>query len=70
MKTIQLKTNIMCSACLEKVTPAMNEKAGAGNWTVELTSPAKILTVNSDTLNAGDIIKAVETAGYKAVELS
>lgn len=32
MKTIVLKTNIMCGSCIQKVTPALNDQIGEGNW--------------------------------------
>lgn len=69
MKTIQLKTNIMCGSCIEKVTPVLNEEFGEKNWKVDTQSPKKTLTVTSDTVNEKDVIKAVEKAGYKAEEL-
>ena len=35
MKTIQLKTNINCGGCVEKVKPALNETFGENNWKVD-----------------------------------
>ena len=70
MKTIVLKTNIMCSSCVAKVTPTLNETAGVQNWNVDTLHPKKILTVTAENLNEGQIIKAVEKAGYKAEVLS
>jgi copper chaperone CopZ len=66
MKTIELKTNIMCGSCVAKVTPTLNETVGAANWKVDTQNPKKILTVTTETLNETDVIKAVEKAGYKA----
>ena len=66
MKTIALKTNIMCGSCVAKVTPALNEAVGQGNWHVDTQNPKKILTVSTDVLDASELIKAVEKAGYKA----
>lgn len=70
MKTIEVKTNIMCGSCVAKVTPALNEAAGEQNWKVDTQNPKKVLTVTSDTLSEDDVIKAVEKAGYKAEKLS
>jgi copper chaperone len=70
MKTIQVKTNIMCGSCVAKVTPVLNEVAGQNNWKVDTVDPRKILAVTSDTLNENDVIVAVEQAGYKAQKLS
>jgi copper chaperone CopZ len=66
MKTIQLKTNIMCGSCIAKVTPALNEVIGENNWKVDIQSPKRILSVSTDNLNESDVIKAVEKSGYKA----
>lgn len=70
MKTIQLKTNIQCSGCVEKVTPLLNETFGEANWKVDTTDPKKILTVTAGDADEKDVIKAVEKAGYKAEKLN
>jgi copper chaperone len=69
MKTIQVKTNIMCGSCIAKVTPTLNKKIGENNWQVDTSNPKKVLTVNTDNLNEQDIIEAVEEAGYKAEKI-
>jgi copper chaperone len=66
MKTIELKTNIMCGSCVAKVTPALNEAVGEKNWKVDTQNPKKILTVTTDSIDESEVIKAVEKAGYKA----
>ncbi|MGN6247884.1 MAG: heavy-metal-associated domain-containing protein [Ginsengibacter sp.] len=70
MKTIELKTNIMCGSCIAKVTPVLNETVGENNWKVDTTSPKKVLSVKTENLSEQDVIKAVEKAGYKAESLS
>ncbi|HEX5152823.1 MAG TPA: heavy-metal-associated domain-containing protein [Parafilimonas sp.] len=70
MKTIEVNTNIMCSSCVAKITPALNNTAGEGNWKVDTQNPKKVLTVTNESLNEADVIKAVEQAGYKAESLS
>lgn len=70
MKTIQLKTNIMCDACIAKVTPTLNETIGEAKWNVDAQNPKKILTVSTDALEESEVIKAVEKAGYKAEKLA
>lgn len=64
----KFKTNVKCGACLATITPEM-EKIAAGSWQVDLTHPDRILTVESEK-NAADIIKALESAGYKGELLS
>jgi len=70
MKTIEIKTNIMCGSCMAKITPALNNTLGEGNWKVNTLSPNKILTVNTERLVDEDIIMAVQQAGYKAEKLT
>jgi copper chaperone len=70
MKTIELKTNIMCSSCVAKVTPNLNEVAGETNWKVDIQNPNKILTVNAGDITGEEVINALERAGYKAVKNS
>ena len=68
MNTIQFKTNIKCTGCLAQVSPVLNEAAGKDNWQVNLESPDKILTVNTD-LNPEELIDAVKSAGYTAEKI-
>jgi copper chaperone CopZ len=70
MKTVKLKTNIMCGSCVAKVTPVLNEAIGKANWKVDTQNPQKILTVTAENISTGDVIKAVEKAGYKAETLA
>ena len=60
----------MCSACLAKVTPALNKVAGAENWTIELNNPDKILSVTNDNTSPAELINALKNAGYTGKELS
>ena len=70
MKTIEIKTNIMCGSCIAKVTPTLNEVIGENKWKVDTTNPKKVLTVTRENISEADVIKAVEKAGYKAEKLS
>jgi copper chaperone CopZ len=70
MKTIELKTNIMCGSCVAKVTPILNEVIGENRWKVDTANPRKVLTVNTESLDEAAVIQAVEKAGYKAEKLS
>jgi copper chaperone CopZ len=70
MKTIQLKTNINCGGCVEKVTPSLNETFGETNWKVDTADPKKILTVTANNADEKNVIEAVQKAGYKAERLN
>jgi copper chaperone len=65
MKTIKLKTDIKCGGCVAKVTPALNAVAGEHAWQVDVTDPARILTVTGDHVSEQQIIQAINKAGFK-----
>ncbi|MCU0358624.1 MAG: heavy-metal-associated domain-containing protein [Cyclobacteriaceae bacterium] len=65
----KFKTNIKCAACVATVTPFLNEAAGEGKWKVDLASPERTLTVESEA-TAEKITEAIQKAGYKAENLS
>ncbi len=64
MEKMNFKTNIMCDACIKKVTPFLNEAAGENNWKVDIKDPNKILTVEGGDPAA--VVEALNKAGYKA----
>jgi len=66
MKKAVYKTNINCGMCLSTVTPHLNDLKEVKEWSVDLSSKDKILTVKADDLKSDVIIKAVEAAGFKA----
>lgn len=59
----------MCSSCIAKVTPVLNETFGEKNWEVDIKDPKKILTVSSDSLDERNVKATLEKAGYKAEEV-
>lgn len=65
MKTLQFKTTIKCTGCLEKVTPFLNEKLTPEEWEVDIFNPSKILTVNSDKMTAEEVEEKVKQAGFQ-----
>lgn len=69
MKQVAVKTNIMCSSCIAKVKPVLDEEFGEDNWQVDTLSAEKILKVSGDSIKQSEVINAVERAGYHAKEL-
>lgn len=63
---MKLKTNIKCAGCVEKVTPYLNETVGSNQWSVDLQSADKVLTVSNNNTNADKVTEALAKAGYKA----
>jgi len=66
---MQFKTNINCGGCIAKVTPFLDETAGAGKWSVDTANPDKVLTVENETLSADDIQNGLDKLGYHAEAL-
>jgi copper chaperone len=60
----QFKTNINCCGCLSKVLPVLNEKAGMGNWNIDVKSPDKILTIRSNQASADAITFEISKVGF------
>ena len=65
-KELKFNTNIKCMGCVAQVTSELDNVAGAEQWEVDITTPAKVLTVKSDTLDPADIIAALAKAGFSA----
>lgn len=66
MKTYQFKTNINCGGCISAITPHLEEIKSIKKWNVDISNPSKILTVETDELEAEEVKHIVQKAGYKA----
>lgn len=63
--TLAFKTNINCSGCIAKVTPALNAAHGIGAWEVDTASKDKILSVKSTGITKDEVMETVRNAGFK-----
>ena len=70
MKTLKFKTNIECSNCEARVKPFLDKKEGITSWQVDTDSADKVLTVETDSLEAKDIIKTIKRTGFVAEEMA
>ena len=70
MKTLKFKSNINCTGCLSKVTPALNDEKAIEKWDVDLESDDRILTVETSNLDAEKVKQTVQKAGFNLEELS
>ncbi len=66
---LKFKTNINCMGCVGQVTEALNEAVGADNWSVDIQSPDKKMTVNGENVDAKMVIAAVTKVGFRAEEI-
>lgn len=69
METLKFKTNINCGGCMATITPILNAQKGIDKWDVDITNPSKILTVETHSLSADDIIQEVKKGGFKIEQL-
>ncbi len=63
---LKFKTNIKCMGCVGQVTEALNEAVGTGNWSVNIQSLDKEMTVKGENLDADLVIAAVNESGFRA----
>lgn len=68
MGTSKFKTNAKCGGCVAKIETSLNEILPRKQWSIDLSSPDKTLTVTSD-LPDDVIIKSVTEAGFKAEKI-
>jgi copper chaperone CopZ len=61
---LRFQTNINCSGCVAKVTPALNAVAGISHWEVDTNSKEKILTVNAISNLTDEVMETVKNAGF------
>jgi copper chaperone len=66
MSIYKFKTTMSCSNCVSKVEKFLNEEKAIIKWDVDLTSPDKLLTIETDTLDPSAIPNLLLKAGYKA----
>lgn len=69
METLKFKTNIKCTGCIAKATPAFNEEKGIEKWEVDIYTPAKVLTVKTENLTPEQVIETVKKAGFEAEQI-
>lgn len=66
MKTFKFQTNVKCGGCIATVTPFLNQEKGIAKWEVDLSSPQRIMTVETEELDSDDIVAVMQKAGYVA----
>lgn len=65
-KELKFKTNLNCAGCISKVQLNLDNAEGIVNWDVDTNNSDKILTVNSNGISADEVIKIIESKGFKA----
>ncbi len=67
--TLRFKTTLSCQGCVATITPFLEQLDGIEEWSVDLTSPERILKVRG-TVSPEAVIQKLEEAGYEAELLS
>lgn len=67
---MKFKTNIRCSGCVQNVRPYMESISGIKNWEVDLISKDRIMTVTADGVQPGEVLAALNAAGYQGEEIA
>lgn len=65
MEKIKFKSNFKCSGCVDKVKPILDAEKGIEKWEVDLNDSNKVLTVESNDLNIDQLVKEIESVGFK-----
>ncbi len=62
---IQVKTSAKCAGCVAKIAEKLNAFLSPESWSIDLTTPNRVLTVTVD-VEAAKVIEAIQAAGFKA----
>lgn len=62
---IQVKTSAKCAGCVAKIGEQLNQFLTPDQWSVDLSTPDRLLTVTAD-VPANRVVEAVRAAGFKA----
>lgn len=62
------KTNIKCGGCIAKVQSALDAESTISQWEVDTDNPEKLLTVETESMEATSIVSLIESLGFQATE--
>lgn len=65
METLQFKTTLKCSGCVEKIKTDFDNNKDIENWNVDLQANPKILTVTGEHVTPEEVEKLLQQSGYK-----
>lgn len=69
METMKFKTNAKCGGCEAAIRHKLTEVLNGGQWSLDLNSPDKVLTVTAD-VSPKVVMEAVQEAGFQIEALS
>ncbi len=65
MKTLQFKTTLKCSGCVDAIKPLFDKDSNINSWDVDLQTTPKILTVKGENITPEEIENLLQQSGYK-----
>ncbi|MDL2265030.1 cation transporter [Parabacteroides sp. OttesenSCG-928-G21] len=65
MSEMKFKTNAKCGGCVAAIRSKLNDLMSDSDWSIDLDSPDKILTVKAD-VSENAVKEALANAGFKA----
>lgn len=65
---MKFKTNAKCGGCEAAIRMKLHGVINESDWSLDLNSPDKILTVNTD-ISPSTIMEAVRDAGFQIEEI-
>lgn len=68
MSTTQYKTNLNCGSCVSKVKPILDADPAIEDWSVDTGTPAKILTVQGDSVSRETVNQHLDQAGFRLLD--
>lgn len=64
MNTFKLKTDLRCGACVQGITPLLDAEPGIRQWSADVSSPDKVITVEGEEITAARIDALLNKKGY------
>jgi hypothetical protein len=69
LTVLVFRTNIRFKKDLKQVGPALDKHPGIQRWSVDREDTDKVLRIESQTLQANEVIRLVNEAGFECGEL-
>lgn len=67
MMTNKYETNLKCGSCVKAIAPRLNAEPSIHNWSVDLDTPQKILTVEGNDVSDHRVASLVADSGYQVL---
>ena len=69
METYKFRTNLKCGGCVATVAPFLDALEGIEKWSVDLSVPERLLTVEVEGIEPAGVTKVIGDAGYQAEQI-